>query len=254
MTIAWVTGGGTGIGKALAKHLYLAGASVVITGRRKDVLDQTVAEITATPSAGHLLAIPGDASHQSHISDVAAQILHRWGPVTLLINNAGVNFNRKVSAVDVDEYQRSFEINCLAAVRATTAVLPDMIKANSGTIVNISSIYGKWASSRSASYSVGKYAVSGYTDALRQDLVGTRIHVMGVYPGFIQTAMTMPFVQAGTLKSRLGKTPEELCHAIFESLSRKKSELYYPWYVPWVLRLHRWMPTLADRLAQRVKR
>jgi len=254
MTIAWVTGGGTGIGRALARRLYRDGASVVITGRRKEVLEEAVAAISAEPSSGHILAIAGDATDPAHVTDVVAQIAHRWGAVELLINNAGVNFNRRLSETAVEEYQRSFEINCLAAIQTTSVVLPGMMKANAGAIVNISSIYGKWASARSASYSVGKFALAGYTDALRQSLIETGVHVMGVYPGFIQTDMTLPFVQPGSLKSRFGKTPDQIAEAIFEALHRKKADLYFPWYVSWVLRLHRWMPKLSDRVAERVKR
>jgi short-subunit dehydrogenase len=253
MTIAWVTGGGTGIGRALAKRLYHEGASVVISGRRKEVLEETASAISAEPSSGHLLAIAGDACDPVHVTDVVAQIVNRWGPVNLLINNAGVNFNHGVPEATAEEYQRSFEINCLAAIRTTTAVLPAMLKANAGAIVNISSIYGRWASSRSASYSVAKYALAGYTDALRQSLMGTGVQVLGIYPGFIQTDMTMPFVQPDSFKARLGKTPDDMVEAIFQALNRKKAELYFPWYVPWVLRLHRWMPNLFDRLAERVR-
>jgi short-subunit dehydrogenase len=253
MTIAWVTGGGTGIGRALAKRLYRDGASVVISGRRKEVLDQAVAAISMEPSSGHILAIAGDASDPAHVTDVVAQIVNRWGPVNLLINNAGVNFHHSLSETTSEEYQRSFEINCLAAIRTTSAVLPAMRKVGAGAIVNISSIYGQWASARSASYSVGKYALAGYTDALRQSLIGTGVHAMGVFPGFIQTDMTMPFVQPGSFKLRFGKTPDQMAEAIFLALDRKKPNLYFPWYVSWALRLHRWMPRISDRVLERVK-
>jgi uncharacterized protein len=254
VTIAWVTGGGTGIGLALARRLYREGACVVISGRRKEVIEQAAAAIHAEASSGHVLAIPGDATDPSHVTAVVAQIAHRWGAVTLLINNAGENFSRGPSETTIEDYQRSFEINCLAAIRTTSAVLPGMKTANAGAIVNISSIYGKWASGRSASYSVGKYAQAGYTDALRQSLVGSGVHVMGVYPGFIQTDMTLPFVQPGSLKSHMGARPEQLAAAIFRALRNRQAELYYPWYVPWVLRLHRWMPTWWDKMANRLKR
>jgi short-subunit dehydrogenase len=83
--------------------------------------------------------------------------------------------------------------------------------------------------------------------------MGTGVQVLGIYPGFIQTDMTMPFVQPDSFKARLGKTPDDMVEAIFQALNRKKAELYFPWYVPWVLRLHRWMPNLFDRLAERVR-
>ncbi len=254
MTVAWITGGGTGIGRALAERLYRKGARVVITGRRKEVLEETHRQLTSPPGPGEILAIAGDAADSAHAGDVVARVQDRWGAIDLLINNAGANFNRGFSETPFEDYQKSFEINCLTAVSATQAVLPGMLKANHGAIVNISSIYGRWASSNSASYSVGKYALAGYTDALRQALVGTRVDVMGVYPGFITTDMTMPFVQSRSIKSYLGKTPDQLAKKILQAVRRKKVELYYPWYVPWVWRFHRWMPTWSDRLARRVKR
>jgi short-subunit dehydrogenase len=254
MTIAWITGGGTGIGRALAERLYREGAKVVISGRRQEILDRTVAEITSKPGPGQLLAIAGDASNSFHAKDVVSRAAGRWGTIDLLINNAGANSHETFAETTFEDYQKAFEMNGLTAIRATQAVLPVMRQTNRGAIVNISSIYGKWASSGSASYSVGKHALAAYTDALRQDLIGSRIHVMGVFPGFIKTDMTMPFVRPGSIKAGFGKTPDQMAGAILKALSRRKRELYYPWYVPWVLRFHRWMPRMSDRLAARVRR
>jgi 3-oxoacyl-[acyl-carrier protein] reductase len=254
MTIAWITGGGTGIGRALADRLLREGSKVIISGRRRDILDQAVKDLSSLPGGGEVLAIAGDASDPAHSMDVISQAKVRWGDITLLVNNAGSNSTHELLETTFEEYLKSFKINCLSSINCTQSVLPLMVKAGRGTIVNISSIYGKWASSSSASYSVGKYAVAGYTDALRQALVGTPVHILGVYPGFIQTDMTMPFVVPGSMKSRMGKTPDQIARVILNALKRKKSELYYPWYVPWVLRLHRWFPQTSDRLARRIKR
>ena len=254
MTVAWITGGGTGIGRALAERLYGEGAQVIITGRRRELLEAAAQAIAARPSSGQLLAIAGDAADPAHVRDVAAQAAARWGMIDLLINNAGVNLHSEVSEAPVEEYQKSFETNCLTALRATQAVLPAMLEANRGAIVNISSIYGKWASSRSAAYSVTKHALTGYTDALRQSLRATRIQVLGVFPGFIKTDMTLPFVDPGSWKNHFGKSPDQLAAAVLAALRRGNAELYYPWYVPWVLRLARWAPRSADALSDRAKR
>jgi short-subunit dehydrogenase len=254
MRVAWITGGGTGIGRALAELLMRQGARVVITGRRKEILEQAADELAALAGGGQVLAISGSASDPKHAKDVISQVSDRWGSINLLVNNAGTNFNHSLLDTTFEEYLKSFEINCLSAINCTQAVLPEMLKKGRGEIVNISSIYGRWASSNSASYSVGKYAVTGYTDALRQALIHTPIHVMGVFPGFIRTDMTQPFVVPGSLRSRMGKSPDQLARAVLAALKSRKPELYYPWYVPWVLRLHRWFPLMADRLARRVKR
>jgi len=252
--IAWVTGGGTGIGRAIAERLVRQGAKVIITGRRPEVLKATAQELSSHPGSGEILAIPGDASNPAHAHEVVAQAGRKWGAIDLLVNNAGANPVRSVFDTTFEEYQKSFEINCLSAINCTLAVLPAMRAAGRGNIVNISSIYGRWAASSSAGYSVSKHAVAGFTDALRQGLIGTDLHVLGVYPGFIRTDMTLPHVVPGSLRSRMGKTPDQLAVAILKAMDRKSPNLYFPWYVPWVLRLHRWFPETADRLARRIKR
>ena len=213
--------------------------------------------LSALPGGGQVLAMPGDAADQAKKREVVARKSAQWGAITLLVNNAGANPVRSVFDTTFEEYLKAFEINCLSTItHCTSSVLPAMLKSGCGTVVEylFNSVYGRWASSNSAGYSVGKYAVAGYTDALRQALVGTPVHVLGVFPGFIQTDMTMPFVQPGTLKSHMGKTPDQIAKAILKAVDRLKSELYYPWYVPWVLRLHRWFPATSDYIARRVKR
>jgi len=253
MTIAWITGGGTGIGRALAESLYRDGARVVISGRRPDVLEAAARDISSHPG-GEVLPIAGNAADPAHIAGVILRVKEKWGPVDLLINNAGANTNHAFDQSPPAEYEEVFINNTLSAIRATQAVLPDMLVARKGAIVNISSIYGLMASGRSASYTVSKHALSGYTEVLRQGVEGTGVHVLGVYPGFIRTAMTLPFVRTGSIRSYLGKSPEALAEAIRQALRKKKRHLYYPWYVPWALRLNRWMPGLTELLAQKVKR
>ena len=128
-----------------------------------------------------------------------------------------------------------------------------MRQRRSGAIVTVSSVLGHWASAGSASYSVSKYATTGFIDLLRQELIGSGIQVLGVFPGFIQTDMTLPFVKPGSPKASFGKTPLQMADAILRALRKGKTELYYPFYVPWLLRLHRWLPMTADRLARKVK-
>lgn len=189
-----------------------------------------------------------------HIQQLLSETASRWGDICLLINNAGSNDNTSIRNATAEEYERAFQNNCLSAIRATQAILPRMIEKGAGAIVNISSVYGRWGTATSATYSVSKFAVAGYTEALQQSVAGSPVRVLSVFPGYIQTAMTNPFVQKGTLRARLGKTPEQMARAILKALQSNRRELYFPWYVPWVLRLHRWFPKLADQLANRVKR
>lgn len=253
MTIAWVTGGGTGIGRALAEALCRQGSRVIISGRRNLVLQETAEAIRDQFPGADVLAIAGDITTPGHAESVVEKARQKWGTIDFLVNNAGVNRNHQEEDTSLDEYEAHWKINCLGAIASTRAVLPGMRREQRGTIVNISSIFGRWSSDSSAAYSVAKHALAGYSEALRQSLLGTPIHVMTVFPGFIRTAMTLPFVQPGSLRSRFGKDPADLAKAILRAVRHRHLELYYPWYVSGVLRLHRWMPGLTDRWAKAVR-
>ena len=248
MNFVWITGGGTGIGRALAESFYRDGDVVIISGRRSEVLQKTAAEVKALPG-GEIIPIAGDAARPELAQEVVAVAQKLGGTVNRLFNNAGANSYHDFSETPVEEYRRYFENNCLSAIVCSQAVLPVMLSKGSGAIVNISSVYGAWASSHSASYSVAKFALSGFTQVLRQAVIGTPVHVMAVYPGFIKTEMTMPFVRPGSLRSHFGAEPVSIARVVRRGLRRKKSEIYYPSYVRWALGCYRLAPGLMDRLA-----
>lgn len=252
MQTVWITGGGTGIGRALAQRCYERGDRVVISGRRADVLAQTARDIAGAESSHRFFTFAGDAADAAHVDHVVSALAGHGFFVDLFVNSAGQNSNRTFDECDPAEFASAFEANCLSAIRCAKAVLPAMRQRRSGAIVLISSVFGQWASSGSATYSVSKYAVTGTIDLLRQELVGSGVQVLGVFPGFVQTAMTLPFVKPGSFKARFGKTPTDMADAILRALRRGKTELYYPFYVPWFIRLHRWAPLAADRLARRL--
>src|SRR5689334_16680722 len=120
--IAWITGGGTGIGRALAEALFRQGNRVAISGRRADVLSRTAAEIAASSGAGQIAAFPADVADADSVAQAAAEIAQRWGAVELLINNAGANRTRPFDQTPLSEFEESFRINCLGAIACTKAV------------------------------------------------------------------------------------------------------------------------------------
>lgn len=250
MDVAWVTGGGTGIGLALCQGLAARGYSLVLSGRREAPLVKAAADLTEQYPNQRFIPILGDVV-EPLTAERVLQAARPIGPIALLVNNAGSNTPHPFNQTPAQEFLEAFETNCLGAIRCTKAVLPEMQKTGRGAIVNISSVLGKFASGGSASYSVSKYALTGFTDVLRQHLLDSPVHVLGVYPGFIRTAMTQPFVREGSLRARMGKTPEQMARAILRALDRKKTELHFPWYVPLALALHHGFPRLAASLAKR---
>jgi NAD(P)-dependent dehydrogenase (short-subunit alcohol dehydrogenase family) len=253
VTVAWITGGGSGIGRALAQALYQQGARVAISGRRVNVLEETVRDVRQSGGTGEIAAFPCDVANPRAIDQTAAAIERSWNAITLLINNAGVNSYRSVLEAPLEDYEKLFAINCLGPIAAVQRVLPAMQRQGAGTIVNVSSVLGRWGSSSSAAYSVSKYAVAGYTDILRQQLDGSGVHVMGVYPGYIRTSMTQPFVTPGSWKSRAGTSPETMARAILRGIRRGSGEVCYPFYVSWMVRFHRWFPSWSDRIARALR-
>jgi NAD(P)-dependent dehydrogenase (short-subunit alcohol dehydrogenase family) len=249
--IAWITGGGTGIGRAIAEGLYSRGAKVAISGRRSEVLETAIREIRSKfARQDDLLAVPCNVADQEGVRSAAQVIRERLGEVSLLVNNAGVNKPADAESAQPAAYAEMFATNCLGPIMAAREVLPSMRQKNSGTIVNVSSILGRWGSSNSAPYSVSKYALAGFSDVLRQHLRGTGIHVMAVYPGYIRTAMTEPHVKPGSWKSKTGATPESVARAVLRGIDARRDEVSFPWYVSWAVRWHRAMPRWSDNLAR----
>ncbi len=248
MRVGWITGGGSGIGRALAAQLCRDGFRVAISGRRPDILLRAASEIEKEYGKGCILALPGDASQPDYVNGAFSTIRQSLGDVELLINGAGVNTFRSFQDTTIQEYVESFSVNCISAIVCAKAVLPTMLELRRGTIVNISSLAGKWASAKSSAYSVAKHALVGFTDSLRQELQPKGVHVMGVYPGYIRTPMIMDRIAPHSLLERLSATPESMAAAILKGIGRKKREVFYPWYVSALLQSHQWLPGPMESL------
>jgi uncharacterized protein len=247
---AWITGGGTGIGKALAEALCRQGWQVAITGRREAALEAAATDIRSRVSEGQITVFTGDVSKPNEVAALYPRVIQALGRVDLLVNNAGILIYRSLLESTVEDFTESLNINVLSSVLCTKQVLPDMLRRGAGTVVNISSIIGKFASPHTPAYSTSKYALTGFTDSLRQGLAGTGIHVMGVYPGYIVTPMTEPY--ASPAKRTYGVSPEKMAQAILKGLRRKAREVNYPWYVSWAVAFYRMFPGPLEALRRRV--
>ncbi|MCI4066540.1 SDR family oxidoreductase [Micromonospora sp. R77] len=184
---AVVTGAASGIGEALAHGLARRGADLVLLDRDAERLDAVAAALRA--------AHP-DRSVETHLVDladadatdrVAAELAHRHPRIRLLVNNAGVALGGRFDQVTLDEFLWVIEINFRAVVRLTHALLP-ALKAEPGAhLVNVSSLFGLIAPAGQAAYSASKFAVRGFTEALRHELVDDGVGVTSVHPGGIRT-------------------------------------------------------------------
>ena len=161
----WVTGATSGIGEALARGLGERGAAIVVSGRRKDVLDCLACEI-----AEHTLALPFEATDYAALPDIAEQALAWRDGVDILINNAGVSQRSLAVDTGFEVYRELMEIDFFAPLRLTQLVLPHMIARRSGRIAIVSSVAGKLGVPLRTGYCAAKHACVGYFEALRAEV------------------------------------------------------------------------------------
>lgn len=182
-----VTGGGSGIGRALCLLLGSEGAKVVVVGRTVAKVDAVAAEVRA--AGGMARARAGDVADAQAMSAMAEEVVREFGRIDVLVNNAGQNTpHRRLLSTTPDEIRALFDANALGAMFCTRAVVPSMRAAGKGTIVNVSSTAALDPGVLTgAAYSAAKAAVTNFTRFLGQDLRNTGIRTCVVFPGEVDT-------------------------------------------------------------------
>ena len=188
--VALVTGGGRGIGRAIAAGLAAAGARVAVLARSAGELEHTVK--LAGDRGGEALALPADVSDPAQVAAVLDRIGERWGAVEVLVNNAAVVWPLGASAtVDPDEWAAAIGINVTAAARLSFALLPAMLQQRWGRIVNVSSGIAAHPAGmiRANAYVTSKAALEAHTLNLAAEVAGRGVTVNVYRPGSVDTAM-----------------------------------------------------------------
>lgn len=216
---AFITGGSRGIGRAVVRRLAAEGYAVGIDclqARRQ--AEELAEEIRA--QGGRALAVQADVADRAAITAAIAQVEAALGPVSLLVNNAGIARQHQFQDIGEDFWRRIFAVNVDGAFHTIQAVLPPMIHEKAGCIVNISSIWGLRGASCEAAYSATKAAIIGLTRSLAMELAPSGIRVNCVAPGVIRTDMvevlgqeTLQSLAEETPMGRLG-TPEDIAAAV----------------------------------------
>jgi len=167
--VAWVTGGGTGIGQAGAVRLAAAGAKIVLTGRRREPLDETAKMIR--DKGGEAIVALADMGKRDEVEAVARRIAEECGRCDILVNSAGINVrNRKWADVDAPAFDSVIDANLSGPFYATAAVLPVMRKQKRGLIIQISSWAGVYVSPLTGpAYSVSKHGLVALSESLNQE-------------------------------------------------------------------------------------
>lgn len=205
--VVLITGSGTGIGRAITLAFATAGATVVPTDLNPDAVQKIgreVVALTGSEPASYVL----DVTKADQIAETVDTIIQRYGRIDVLINNAGVSSMVKVVEMTEKDWDFNMDVNAKGPFLVSRAVLPYMIAARQGKIVNTASMASKIGAPLLAHYSASKFAVLGFTQALGKEVAEYGINVNAVCPGFVATSMQdREVVWEAQLR---GMTPEEV--------------------------------------------
>jgi NAD(P)-dependent dehydrogenase (short-subunit alcohol dehydrogenase family) len=185
--VAAITGAGSGMGRELAYELARAGADVALSDINRDTVEETAAR--ARELGVRVTAATLDVSNRAAVYGWAEAVAKEFGRVNLIFNNAGVAVGSTLEAVSYEDFEWIMGINFWGVVYGTKAFLPHLRAAGEGHVVNTSSIFGLFAVPGSGTYNASKFAVRGFTEALRQELelTGANVSATSVHPGGIKT-------------------------------------------------------------------
>lgn len=191
--VALITGGNVGIGEAIARRFAREGASVVITGRRKDLLDQVVTDIAR--EQGRALAVAGSVADESHAREAVARAVRTFGTLNILVNNAGIGaFGKLLHETDDETWDEVLAINLTGAFRMTRAAVPAMLKAGGGSIINVSSIASLVGIPMLAAYAASKGGMDALTRCTAIDYAKQGIRCNAINPGLVATPMAASLI------------------------------------------------------------
>ncbi|RHX77963.1 SDR family oxidoreductase [Leptospira yasudae] len=257
-----ITGASEGIGRALCLLYAKRKAKLVLVSRNQDALEDLAEECERM--GAEALSVKTDVSSLEDCKNAMEQAVERFGKIDILINSAGVSMSTPFESVqDLSVFHKLMAVNYLGVVYTSYYALP-YLKKNKGMIVNISSLQGKTGFPRSTGYSASKFAVQGFSDSLRIELMGSGVDVLVVSPGPISTKMNFRKFDANGIITqeedpKAGRrnimSPEECACLIAKSISKRERELIMTFggkLIPWV---KLFSPAFVDRMiANAVKR
>lgn len=187
--VSLITGATRGIGKAIAIRLANAGFDIALNYRKEnDDLTNTKSEIE---KAGvNCLPVQGDVSSFEDCKRIAKEIFDKFGKIDVLVNNAGITKDMLLMRMKPEDFSSVVDVNLIGTFNMTRNVVPYMVKARSGRVVNISSVVGIEGNAGQTNYSASKAGIIGFTKSLARELGSRNILVNAVAPGFIETDMT----------------------------------------------------------------
>lgn len=254
--IVLITGGTSGIGKACAFTFGKAGAKVAFSGRNMQALEQTAQELSAAGIDN--LAIQADVSVQEQCERMVQETVAKYGSIDVLINNAGISMRALFQDVDLAVLKQVMDINFWGTVYTTKYALP-YIQQTKGSIIGISSVAGYRGLPARTGYSASKFAMHGFLETLRTELLYSGVHVLLACPGF--TASNIRNTALAADGRQQGETPrdeqemmsaEEVADRILKATIKRKRDLVMTMQGKMAVWVNKLLPGLADKLVYNV--
>ncbi|MFC5469526.1 SDR family NAD(P)-dependent oxidoreductase [Cohnella suwonensis] len=248
--VVLITGASSGIGALTAKRLSERGAIPVLTARS---LGRLSAQAASIPGEHAVYAM--DVSSDEQVGEVVSEVVRKYGRIDVLLNNAGYGEFVPFAETTIEHFKDMMDVNYLGTVRATLAVLPIMLQAGQGHIVNVASMAGKVATAKSTAYAATKHAVLGFTNALRRELKISGVYVTAVNPGPIATPFFDRADPEGTYLKNIERfilSPDKVANAIVRVMERRKPELDMPWAASAGAKIMQLFPRATDALFGRM--
>jgi dehydrogenase/reductase SDR family member 7B len=251
-----ITGGSSGIGKAMAEKFGREGSKILITGRNKEELTKATDELRQMDIT--INSFQADVSIEDDNRKMADEAIKHYGTIDVLINNAGISMRALFSEVDISVVKKVMDINFYGVLYATKYCLPEITK-NKGSIVGISSIAGFRGLPGRTGYSASKFALNGFLEVLRTELLKTGVHVLTACPGFTASnirkrSLTKDGSQQGESPRQEEKmmTAEECAEHIYNATAKRKRTLVLTTQGKLAVFLNKWLPGLADKMVYNV--
>lgn len=256
--VVWITGASSGIGEALAKAFSKAGARLVLSSRRISELER-VKKLLQLPEE-RVLILPLDLSETAQVQNLTQQIIHAFGRIDILVNNGGISQRAYTKDTPLDIDRKIMEVNFFGTVAVTKSVLPFFLKQQSGQIVVISSISGKFGFYLRSAYSASKHALHGFFESLRMEVASDNIQVLIVCPGKIQTNISVNAVTgSGEKHNKMdasqvqGLSADDCAAQILKGLSNGREEIFIGGKELRAVWIKRFFPALFSKLIKKQK-
>lgn len=247
-----ITGASSGIGKALAAEFGRNGSKIAITGRNKEALAETAQWLER--QGIEVLSVQADVAVEADNQRMAQEVLNRFGRIDVLINNAGISMRALFEEVDLEVVKKVMDINFYGALYATKYCLPSIME-NKGSVVGISSIAGYRGLPARTGYSASKFALQGFLEVLRTEMLHKGVHVLTACPSF-----TTSNIRSRSLTrdgSSQGESPrdeqnmmsaEECAARIYRATVKRKKILIMTRLGIMTVWMNKLFPTLMDRI------